>query len=98
MRSAVSNKVYYSSPSSVKERQLGLVRASTDGLDWSSKAAFATTLGATGYGYSSLTNLPAASGGKQFLGVLWEKQVVGDPSRPPTDLAFSHVPLSLEVL
>lgn len=104
LRSAQNGKVYYSSPSTVSGgRQLGLVRASSDGLDWSDTAAFATTVGATGYGYSSLTNLPpfSSNGGSSnggdagHIGVLWEMQVVGSKIRQPTELAFSHVPLDL---
>lgn len=85
-----SQRVYYSSPSDLKTRSQGLVRSSTTGLDWSNLTGFALTQGTVGFGYSSLTELAETRG---YLGVLWEKQVVG--THQPTDLVFSHVPLGL---
>ena len=87
LRSKESGRVYYSAPSDLKLRKLGLVRSSPNGLDWSNRSGSAVTEGGQGFGYSSLTEVRAAG----VLGLLWEKQVVG--THQPTELAFSHIPL-----
>ena len=87
VRSKESGRVYYSAPSDLKLRKLGLVRSSPNGLDWSNRSGSAVTEGGQGFGYSSLTEVRAAG----MLGLLWEKQVV--ETHQPTELAFSHVPL-----
>ena len=93
--SNASGRIYYSAPSDLHERKLGLVRSSADGVDWSNHSGFAVTEGDQGFGYSCLTEVPSAmtltDAKRGVLGLLWERQVVG--THQATDLAFSIVPL-----